>query len=107
MVRRSGSQSAPSWVKPGARWVAWVTGPMLFISIVLLVLRVASGDSAMSIAWTSCQVVLFILLLASNRSARRKHQTPRPVPSPSPLAVPYAPGRATCFPSSNEGIRHP
>ncbi|SHN38114.1 hypothetical protein [Actinacidiphila paucisporea] len=76
MVKRSGSQPTPSWVKPGARWVAWTMWLMLCISIALLVLRVIDGDSKKSIVWTSCQVLLFIVLLVSNRSARRKSRNP-------------------------------
>ncbi|MEU0785062.1 hypothetical protein ABZ341_26210 [Streptomyces sp. NPDC006173] len=72
MPERSHSRTAPAWARPGARWGPWVYWPLLCVSVGLLVWRIADGAGGASIVWGSFQVLLWVWLLVSNHSARRK-----------------------------------
>ncbi|MER5652480.1 hypothetical protein ACFWA4_29070 [Streptomyces sp. NPDC060011] len=74
MLERSHGRTVPAWARPGARWGPFVYGPLLCISVGLLVLRITDGAGAASIVWSSLQVLLWVVLLAGNLAARRGNQ---------------------------------
>lgn len=75
-MQRSGSRVPRSWAQPGNRWGPWIYWPMLSISIALLAWRVVDGESPGPIVFAAGQVLVWICLLAANRTARRKHAAP-------------------------------
>lgn len=60
--------------RAGNRWGPWVYWPMLCVSIALLAWRVIGGDGPGPIVFAAGQVLVWICLLAANRTARRKRK---------------------------------
>ena len=77
MAKYSGPRTPPSWTKPGNRWTPRLAWPMLGVSVALLVWRVVDGDRVSRILVASALVLVWVYVLAANRSARRKRGLPQ------------------------------
>ncbi|MFF7964336.1 hypothetical protein ACFZC3_03065 [Streptomyces sp. NPDC007903] len=72
MMRRPEPREVPAWTKPGSQGVFWLYLSVLVLNFAVLVVRVLAGDGAGRIGSSLGICVLFALLLAANRTARRK-----------------------------------
>ncbi|MGW5334749.1 hypothetical protein [Streptomyces bauhiniae] len=76
MTRRPTSREEPAWTKPGSQWAFWVFLTLMLLNLAVLVMRVLTDDGAGRIGSSLGLCILFALLLAANRTARRKRSTP-------------------------------
>ncbi|MER8028195.1 hypothetical protein ABTZ78_04350 [Streptomyces bauhiniae] len=76
MTRRPKSREEPAWTKPGSQWAFWVFLTLMLLNLAVLVMRVLADDGSGRIGSSLGLCILFALLLAANRRARRKRSAP-------------------------------
>ncbi|RAJ70635.1 hypothetical protein K377_07858 [Streptomyces sp. PsTaAH-137] len=69
---------APDWAKPGSSWVPKVCWPMLCLTVALLVWRIVDGGSPGKIMVPAGTALVFVCVLISNLSTRRRSQNEDP-----------------------------